>query len=68
MGLAMPKVSGNGGNKVDAASDEEDGSNVYHERQVKELCALHALNNLLQDESAFSQQDLDRICEQWVMS
>lgn len=35
---------------------------VYHERQVKELCALHALNNLFQDGSAFSKQMLDNIC------
>ncbi|XP_048763987.1 josephin-2-like [Ostrea edulis] len=35
---------------------------VYHERQVKELCALHALNNLFQDQKAFSKKDLDEIC------
>ncbi|KAM7295893.1 josephin-1 isoform X4 [Ixodes scapularis] len=35
---------------------------VYHERQVKELCALHALNNLFQDASAFSKGSLDDIC------
>lgn len=35
---------------------------VYHERQVKELCALHALNNLFQDGSAFSKGSLDDIC------
>lgn len=34
---------------------------IYHERQVKELCALHALNNLFQ-ERGFSKQDLDQIC------
>ncbi|CAN7942823.1 unnamed protein product, partial [Ixodes hexagonus] len=35
---------------------------VYHERQVKELCALHALNNLFQDGGAFSKGSLDDIC------
>ncbi|XP_001604036.1 josephin-2 [Nasonia vitripennis] len=34
---------------------------IYHERQVKELCALHALNNLFQ-ERKFSKQELDQIC------
>lgn len=31
------------------------------ELQVKELCALHALNNLFQ-ERGFSKQELDQIC------
>ncbi|CAG5134486.1 unnamed protein product [Candidula unifasciata] len=35
---------------------------LYHERQVKELCALHALNNLLQSDQAFTKKDLDDIC------
>ncbi|GAB6022886.1 Josephin-1 [Chamberlinius hualienensis] len=35
---------------------------VYHEKQVKELCALHALNNLFQDSKAFSKCQLDNIC------
>lgn len=35
---------------------------LYHEKQVKELCALHALNNLFQDKKAFSKKDLDEIC------
>ncbi|XP_058797905.1 josephin-2 [Phymastichus coffea] len=34
---------------------------IYHERQVRELCALHALNNLFQ-ERGFSKQELDQIC------
>ncbi|XP_064477896.1 josephin-1-like isoform X2 [Ornithodoros turicata] len=38
------------------------GPQVYHERQVKELCALHALNNLFQDGTAFSKGSLDEIC------
>lgn len=35
---------------------------VYHERQSKELCALHALNNVFQSSDAFTQTDLDNIC------
>lgn len=38
--------------------------NIYHERQSKQLCALHALNNLFQDPKAFTKQDLDAICEE----
>nr|BAN20531.1 conserved hypothetical protein [Riptortus pedestris] len=36
---------------------------VYHEKQVKELCALHALNNLFQNRDAFSKAELDEICQ-----
>ncbi|KAJ9576700.1 hypothetical protein L9F63_025401 [Diploptera punctata] len=32
---------------------------IYHERQVKELCALHALNNLFQERDAFNKTELD---------
>uniref|UniRef100_T1J928 Josephin-2 n=1 Tax=Strigamia maritima TaxID=126957 RepID=T1J928_STRMM len=35
---------------------------IYHEKQVKELCALHALNNLFQNSSAFTKPLLDEIC------
>lgn len=37
---------------------------IYHERQSKQLCALHALNNLFQDAQAFKKQDLDAICKE----
>ena len=50
------------GNRV---SMEPDGS-IYHEKQSKELCALHALNNLFQDEKAFTKSELDNICYKWV--
>ncbi|XP_050305138.1 josephin-like protein [Anthonomus grandis grandis] len=44
---------------------------VYHEKQVRQLCAVHALNNLFQDKNAFSKYDLDNICnnlspEYWI--
>lgn len=35
---------------------------IYHERQIRELCALHALNNLFQGSSSFSKSELDVIC------
>ncbi|XKL63853.1 hypothetical protein PGB90_006217 [Kerria lacca] len=35
---------------------------VYHEKQVKELCALHALNNLFQKDDAFLKNELDIVC------
>ncbi|XP_049866843.1 josephin-2 isoform X2 [Pectinophora gossypiella] len=34
---------------------------IYHEKQVKELCALHALNNLFQ-KGSYSKSELDAIC------
>ena len=34
---------------------------IYHEKQVKEMCALHALNNLFQ-ENFFNKSILDEIC------
>ena len=36
---------------------------VYHERQVRQMCALHVLNNLFQAE-AFSKGQLDTICKE----
>ncbi|MBN3299958.1 JOS2 protein, partial [Amia calva] len=38
-----------------------DGTGLYHERQCWELCAVHALNNLLQ-RPQFSKQSADSIC------
>ncbi|RNA40202.1 josephin-2 [Brachionus plicatilis] len=35
--------------------------NIYHEKQKKELCALHSLNNLFQD-NFYTKADLDQIC------
>ncbi|XP_057321022.1 josephin-2-like [Microplitis mediator] len=52
---------------VEEEEEEEEGKKsemtgvIYHERQVKEMCALHALNNLFQ-ERGFSKQELDQIC------
>ena len=35
--------------------------NIYHEKQSRQLCALHVLNNLFQDPHAFTKSDLDAI-------
>lgn len=51
--------------KKDMTENKEIG--VYHERQVKELCALHALNNLFQDQKAFCKKDLDDICIRYCL-
>ncbi|XP_028129243.1 josephin-like protein [Diabrotica virgifera virgifera] len=37
-------------------------TSIYHEKQIRELCALHALNNLFQAKGTFSKAELDLIC------
>ncbi|XP_006029904.1 josephin-1 [Alligator sinensis] len=34
---------------------------IYHEKQRRELCALHALNNVFQDNNAFTRETLQEI-------
>ena len=65
MGVVMSCVNETGanGNRVNV---EIDGS-IYHEKQSKELCALHALNNLFQNEKAYTKKDLDDICYKYVI-
>lgn len=36
-------------------------AHIYHEKQRRELCALHALNNVFQDGSAFTRDALQEI-------
>lgn len=38
---------------------------IYHEKQRRELCALHALNNVFQDGTAFSKDTLQEIYQRW---
>ncbi|CAD5116149.1 DgyrCDS5071 [Dimorphilus gyrociliatus] len=38
-------------------------SEIYHEKQSRLLCAMHALNNFFQNDHPFSKSELDRICE-----
>lgn len=35
---------------------------VYHEKQSMMLCAIHAVNNLLQSRGAFTKKQFDEIC------
>uniref|UniRef100_A0A1B0GC96 Josephin-2 n=1 Tax=Glossina morsitans morsitans TaxID=37546 RepID=A0A1B0GC96_GLOMM len=37
-------------------------SKIYHERQTRQLCALHTLNNLFQCKNSFTKEQLDEIC------
>ncbi|XP_064542560.1 josephin-like protein [Drosophila montana] len=37
-------------------------SPVYHEKQTRQLCALHALNNLFQGDQSYTKDELDDIC------
>lgn len=39
---------------------------IYHEKQHRELCALHALNNVFQDGAAFSREALQEIYQRFV--
>ncbi|KAF6020131.1 hypothetical protein EB796_021573 [Bugula neritina] len=49
-------------NRVETES-ANGGVQIYHERQEKELCAIHAMNNLFQ-RKAFVQKDIDKLCYQ----
>lgn len=40
---------------------------IYHEKQHRELCALHALNNVFQDGAAFSRDALQEIYQRSVL-
>ncbi len=75
MGCSMSCVDESSAkNRVDptCAMEQRDGGQrlqpqaadgkIYHEKQSRELCALHALNNLFQSGTAFSKKDMDDIC------
>jgi len=44
------------------ASNASEAVEVYHERQSRMLCAVHAVNNLLQKRNAVTKQQFDDIC------
>ena len=55
-------------NKTNSNGDHQkhscnNSTSIYHEKQVKELCALHTLNNLFQ-EKHYTKSQLDDICVQ----
>lgn len=45
-------------------SEMSGGQQIYHEKQSKQLCALHTLNNLFQNSKAFTKEELDNLCYQ----
>lgn len=54
-----------GSNNSGAVNVDSNGASIYHEKQVKELCALHALNNVFQDRF-FTKATLDELCVELV--
>jgi len=42
--------------------DDQRENSIYHEKQSKQLCALHTLNNLFQNPNAFTKPMLDELC------
>ncbi|KAJ8363271.1 hypothetical protein SKAU_G00121020 [Synaphobranchus kaupii] len=71
MGCMPWRLSKQKGTGLEGGGEAESGSNphpspappppVYHEQQRRELCALHALNNVFQDGAAFSRDTLQDI-------
>ncbi|XP_051899282.1 josephin-1 [Pristis pectinata] len=49
------------GDKLKLDSDVQPPTLIYHEKQRRELCALHALNNVFQDGRAFTRDTLQEI-------
>ncbi|XP_074289902.1 josephin-like protein [Silene latifolia] len=47
--------------------EDQNKSEIYHERQRLQLCLLHALNNLFQEKDAFSRAVLDEIAEKLIL-
>lgn len=58
------EIIGDNPASLEPVSQANSSSFIYHERQSKQLCALHALNNLFQDPQAFKKHDLDAICKE----
>jgi len=49
-------------NSDDIAMEKTSSVAVYHEKQSLMLCAIHAVNNLLQCQGAFTKRQFDEIC------
>jgi len=64
MGRNAEDPSPVGGVNSRRVGPENEPTRIYLERQSKQLCALHALNNLFQDSKAFTKQSLDDICRE----
>ncbi|KAG9483777.1 hypothetical protein GDO78_009609 [Eleutherodactylus coqui] len=52
--------------KSESESQEPLPAHIYHEKQRRELCALHALNNVFQDAGAFTREALQEIFQRDV--
>jgi len=48
----------------DSVMDQTADVAVYHEKQSLRFCAIHAVNNLLQSQGAFTKKQFDEICSQ----
>nr|CAG4643605.1 EOG090X0HOM [Ilyocryptus agilis] len=48
--------------KSSLSCEMKDCPKIYHEKQSRQLCALHTLNNLLQKPDAFTKAQLDELC------
>lgn len=60
--LPLPTLAGAEDSMSQAPGAQPNPPSVYHERQRLELCAVHALNNVLQQQ-LFSQEAADEICK-----
>merc|ERR1712037_461453 len=58
-GYCIARMSRSGENSASDSSCMING--IFHERQRRELCALHALNNVFQHKE-FSKDELDQVC------
>jgi len=54
------------GDKLKLDSDAQAPALIYHEKQRRELCALHALNNVFQDGRAFTRDTLQEIFQRYL--
>ena len=47
-------------------AEENTGTNheykIYHEKQRKQFCAIHSMNNLFQDATICTKEKLDEVC------
>lgn len=61
MGASQQEVSSSSSSLAPPPPPPAPAPHIYHEKQRRELCALHALNNVFQDGAAFSRDTLQEI-------
>lgn len=59
-GKSLGDSGGSGNTSTNANANTS--MTIYHERQTRHLCGLHALNNLFQRSGMFSKAELDEYC------